>query len=182
MSSATSFYEFKPLDKRGAEFDLASLRDKYVLVVNTASKCGYTPQFKGLETLYQTVRARGGGDRFEILGFPCNQFAAQDPGSNDEIQSFCQLNYGVTFPVLSKVNVNGDDASPLWKWLKSERPGIMGIQMVKWNFEKFLVDPHGNVVDRWASTTKPETIGKTVFKLLDLPEAPAEGADDKPEL
>jgi glutathione peroxidase-family protein len=153
-----------------------------VLVVNTASKCGFTPQYKGLEALYKQVRARGGADRFEILGFPCNQFGAQEPGSDDDIQSFCQINYGVSFPVLGKIDVNGDDASPLFQWLKKEKPGVLGIQMVKWNFEKFLIDPAGNVVDRWASTTKPESIGKTVFKLLGLPEedpaAPAPKEDE----
>ena len=161
---------FLPSLERGNVFDLSSLRGKYVLVVNTASKCGFTPQYRGLETLYQRVRARGALDRFEILGFPCNQFGAQEPGSDDDIQSFCQLNYGVSFPVLAKVDVNGSNASPLFQWLKREKPGLLGIQIVKWNFEKFLVNPEGNVVNRWASTTKPETIGHAVFELLGLPE------------
>ena len=162
--------------ERGQQFDLKSLHGKYVLVVNTASKCGFTPQYKGLETLYQRARARGALDRFEILGFPCNQFGGQEPGSDDSIQSFCQLNYGVTFPILAKVDVNGDNASPLFQWLKSEKPGLLGIQMVKWNFEKFLIDPEGKVVDRWASTTKPEQVGKAIFKLLGLSEDEPEDA------
>jgi glutathione peroxidase-family protein len=191
MASATSFYEFKPLDKRGREFDLSSLQGKWVLVVNTASKCSFTPQYDGLEKLYQEVKGRGGGDSFEILGFPCNQFAAQEPGTDEEIQEFCRVNHGVTFPIMRKVDVNGDDAAPLWKWLKSEKPGIMGLQMIKWNFEKFLVDPQGKVVDRWASTTTPASIGKTIFKKLGLPEKPADAPspedapkpdESKPEL
>ena len=142
-----------------------------MLIVNTASECGFTPQYKGLEELRQAVIARGGGDRFEILGFPCNQFAGQEPGTDEEIQSFCQVRYGVSFPVLAKVNVNGDAASPLFKWLKNEKAGLLGIRAVKWNFEKFLVDPDGHVRERWASTTTPATIEKTVFALLGLSRA-----------
>jgi glutathione peroxidase len=136
-----------------------------VLVVNTASKCGFTPQFAGLEKLWKSVREKHPDD-FVILGFPCNQFGGQDPGSNDEIQEFCQVNYGVTFPVLGKVDVNGDNASPLWEWLKAEKPGLLGMKRVKWNFEKFLVGRDGAVKERWASTTKPESLESTILAEL----------------
>ncbi|KAK8241545.1 glutathione peroxidase-like protein [Phyllosticta capitalensis] len=163
MASATSFYDFKPLDKRGQPYPLTSLKNKVVLIVNTASKCGFTPQFEGLESLYKTVStSHPKGSDFVVLGFPCNQFGGQDPGSNDEIQSFCQVNYGVTFPVLGKVDVNGDKADPLFEWLKKEMPGLMGLKRVKWNFEKFLVGRDGQVKGRWASTTKPESLKEAV--------------------
>ena len=128
-----------------------------VLVVNTASKCGFTPQFEGLESLYKSVQAAH-PDAFEIIGVPCNQFGGQDPGSNDDIQSFCQVNYGVSFRMLGKADVNGDKAEPLYDWLKGEKAGIMGLKRIKWNFEKFLVGRDGKVVGRWASTTKPEAL------------------------
>ncbi|KAI9928954.1 hypothetical protein ASPWEDRAFT_104530 [Aspergillus wentii DTO 134E9] len=163
MASATTFYDFEPVDKKGDTYPLTNLKGKVVLVVNTASKCGFTPQFKGLETLYQSLKSKYPED-FTILGFPCNQFGGQDPGSNDEIQSFCQVNYGVTFPVLGKLDVNGDNAAPLWEWMKTERPGLMGLKRIKWNFEKFLIDPEGKVVGRWASTTKPESLEATIVE------------------
>ena len=165
MASATTFYDFKPLDKKGAEVPLADYKGKVVLVVNTASKCGFTPQFAGLESLYKSIREKHGED-FAILGFPCNQFGGQDPGTDDEIQSFCQVNYGVSFPMLKKVDVNGAGADPLWEWLKKEKPGIMGIKSVKWNFEKFLIGKDGQVKGRWASTTKPETLEATILEEL----------------
>ncbi|OJD34280.1 glutathione peroxidase [Diplodia corticola] len=165
MASATSFHEFKPLDKKGNPYDLASLKGKVVLVVNTASKCGFTPQFGGLETLYKDIVAAHPND-FVILGFPCNQFGSQDPGSNDEIQSFCQVNYGVSFPVLGKVDVNGDKADPVWEWMKSEKAGLMGLKRIKWNFEKFLIGKDGKVKGRWASTTKPESLKDVIEKEL----------------
>jgi len=146
---------------------LSNYRGKVVLIVNTASKCGFTPQYGGLETLYQSVRARPGGDDFVVLGFPCNQFGAQEPGSDDEIQSFCQVNYGVTFPILGKTEVNGDDASPLFQYLKEAKHGLLGMKRVKWNFEKFLVGRDGHVRERWASTTKPESIEADVLKALE---------------
>ncbi|KAJ5539973.1 glutathione peroxidase Hyr1 [Penicillium frequentans] len=161
MASATSFFEFEPVDKRGQTFPLSSLEGKVVLVVNTASKCGFTPQFEGLEKLYQTLKAKYPDD-FTILGFPCNQFGSQDPGSNDEIQSFCQLNYGVTFPVLGKLDVNGNEAAPLYTWLKEQQPGVMGLKRIKWNFEKFLVSADGKVVSRYSSLTKPEGLQETI--------------------
>ncbi|KAF2686852.1 glutathione peroxidase [Lentithecium fluviatile CBS 122367] len=164
MASATTFFDFKPKDKKGSEFDLAGLKGKVVLVVNTASKCGFTPQFEGLEKLYKDTKATH--PDFEILGFPCNQFGGQDPGSNDEIQNFCQVNYGVTFPVLGKIDVNGDSADPVFEWLKKEKPGVMGLKRVKWNFEKFLVGRDGKVKQRWASTTKPESLKAEIEKEL----------------
>ena len=150
----------------GKPFPLSSLKGKVILVVNTASKCGFTPQFKSLETLYQSVKSKHPDD-FTILGFPCNQFGSQDPGSNDDIQSFCQVNYGVSFPVLGKLDVNGNEAAPVWEWMKEEMPGLMGLKRVKWNFEKFLISADGKVVGRWASTTKPETLEETILKEIE---------------
>lgn len=138
-------------------------------MVNTASKCGFTPQFTALEHLYKSISASH-PDKFTVLGFPCNQFKDQDPGSNDEIQTFCQVNYGVTFPVLAKVDVNGDNAAPIWQWLKTEMPGVMGLKRVKWNFEKFLIDADGKVVGRWASTTKPESLEGAIMKEIEKAE------------
>ncbi|KAK0720429.1 glutathione peroxidase [Lasiosphaeris hirsuta] len=165
MASATSFYDFKPLDKKSAEVPLSDYKGKVVLVVNTASKCGFTPQFGGLEKVYKDIKAKHGDD-FVILGFPCNQFGGQDPGTDDEIQSFCQINYGVSFPILQKVDVNGDNASPLFEWLKNEKPGILGLKRIKWNFEKFLIGKDGQVKGRWASTTKPESLESVILEEL----------------
>jgi glutathione peroxidase-family protein len=166
MASATAFYDFKPLDKTGAEVPLSSYAGKVVLVVNTASKCGFTPQYAGLETLWNEVKAKHPDD-FVILGFPCNQFGAQEPGTDDEIQNFCQINYGVTFPIMKKIDVNGDGADPLFKWLTNEKPGLMGIKRVKWNFEKFLIGKDGSIKGRWASTTKPESLKQAVLDALE---------------
>ncbi|KAL8743859.1 MAG: hypothetical protein Q9190_003831 [Brigantiaea leucoxantha] len=165
MASATSFYDFKPLDKKGQPYPLTSLKGKVVLVVNTASKCGFTPQFDGLEKLYKKI-STSHPDQFVILGFPCNQFMSQDPGSNDEIQNFCLVNYGVSFPVLGKTDVNGDKAEPVFEWLKKEAPGLMGLKRVKWNFEKWVVGRDGEVRGRWASTTKPESLESVVLEEL----------------
>ncbi|KAJ5918411.1 hypothetical protein N7466_010403 [Penicillium verhagenii] len=154
MSSATSFFEFEPVDKKGAPFPLSSLDGKVVLV------------FEGLEKLYQTLKAKYPED-FTILGFPCNQFGGQDPGSNDDIQSFCQLNYGVTFPVLGKIDVNGNEAAPIFSWLKEQQPGVMGLKRIKWNFEKFLVGADGKVVSRYSSLTKPEGLQETIEKEIE---------------
>ncbi|KAG5940279.1 hypothetical protein E4U60_000559 [Claviceps pazoutovae] len=165
MASATSFYDFKPLDKRGQEVSLADYKGKVVLIVNTASKCGFTPQFEGLETLYKSIKETYPED-FAILGFPCNQFGGQEPGSSDEIQNFCQINYGVSFPIMQKIDVNGDKASPLYEWLKAEQPGLMGLKRVKWNFEKFLIGRDGTVKGRWASTTKPAALEKPILEEL----------------
>lgn len=150
-----------PTEKE-SETTLDAYKGKVVLVVNTASKCGFTPQFAGLEKLYKDIKEKNPDD-FVILGFPCNQFGGQDPGSNDEIQSFCQVNYGVSFPILGKIDVNGDNADPLYKWLKDQQSGIMGIKMIKWNFEKFLIGRDGKVKGRWASTTKPEALEKPIL-------------------
>jgi len=151
--------------ERGEPYPLSTLRNKVVLVVNTASKCGFTPQFEGLEKLYKSVSAQY-PDSFVILGFPCNQFANQDPGDNDAIQDFCQLNYGVTFPVLGKTDVNGDRAEPVFEWLKKEKPGLIGLKRIKWNFEKFLVGRDGEVKVRWASTSKPESLEGAILEEL----------------
>jgi len=140
-----------------APMPLCQYAGKVILVVNTASKCGFTPQFEGLEKLYKELKAAHPND-VEFLGFPCNQFGSQDPGSNDTIQEFCMVNYGVSFPVLGKTDVNGDKAEPVFEWMKNEQPGIMGLKRVKWNFEKFLIGKDGKVKGRWASTTKPESL------------------------
>ncbi|TVY20207.1 Glutathione peroxidase-like peroxiredoxin HYR1 [Lachnellula arida] len=161
MASATSFYDFKPLDKKGQPVPLETYKGKVLLIVNTASKCGFTPQYEGLEKLYKAVKEKYEDD-FEILGFPCNQFGGQEPGSDEEIQSFCQLNYGVSFPIMGKTDVNGDKANPLFEWLKEEKPGILGLKRVKWNFEKWLIGKDGTVKGRWASTTKPESLQKPI--------------------
>lgn len=160
MSSATTFYDFKPKDDKGATYDLANLKGKVVLVVNTASKCGFTPQLDDLEALYKDIRTNH--KDFEILAFPCNQFGGQDPGSNEEIQNFCVLGHKVTYKVLGKTEVNGDSPEPVWEWMKKEKPGLMGLQRIKWNFEKFLIGKDGKVKGRWASTTKPASIKNAI--------------------
>jgi len=146
----------------GEDQSLSTLKDKVLLIVNTASKCGFTPQFEGLEALYKQYQTQG----FEVLGFPCNQFGSQDPGSNDDIFYFCQTNYGVSFPMFAKIDVNGPNTHPLYQYLKNQAPGLMGSEAIKWNFTKFLVDQSGNVQDRFAPTTKPEDIAPTIEKLL----------------
>ncbi len=156
-----SVYEFKVQDIAGNEVSLADYKGKALLIVNTASKCGFTPQFKELEALYKTYKEEG----LEILGFPCNQFASQDPGNNAEIMSFCSLNYDVTFPMFSKIDVNGENAHPLYQYLRKETGGFLG-DSVKWNFTKFLVDKEGNVVDRFASTKAPNKLSKDIEKVL----------------
>ncbi|KAH8695569.1 putative glutathione peroxidase Hyr1 [Talaromyces proteolyticus] len=166
MASATTLYDFQPPDKKGNPYPLSSLRGKVVLVVNTASKCGFTPQFAGLEKLYNSVESKQPG-AFTILGFPCNQFGNQDPGSNDEIQSFCQVNYGVTFPMLGKIDVNGSNAEPLFEWIKGEKPGLFGVKRVLWNFEKALINSKGEVVGRWRSITKPESLEETIIQEIE---------------
>jgi len=158
----TSVYEFKATSIDGQPVDLASQRGKVLLIVNTASACGFTPQFAGLEQLWKDYAARG----LVVLGFPSNQFGAQDPGSNEEIAGFCQLNYGVSFPMMAKVEVNGADASPIWKWLKGEKPGLLGTEAIKWNFTKFLVGRDGQVLQRYAPTDKPESLRKDIEAAL----------------
>lgn len=155
-------HDFTALTIQGKEKPLSEFNGKVLLVVNTASKCGFTPQFKGLEKLYEDYKDKG----LEILGFPCNQFGKQDPGSNDQISEFCELNFGVTFPMFQKVDVNGDEAHPLFKHLKSEAPGLLGTQGIKWNFTKFLVDQNGKVLKRFAPKDTPESIESEIRKLL----------------
>lgn len=157
----TNFYAFKAKSLQGKEISMDQYRGKTVLVVNTASKCGLTPQFEGLESLYQAYKDKG----FVILGFPCNQFANQEPGDEKSISEGCVLNYGVSFQMFSKVDVNGENAHPLYKYLKKEKSGIFG-SGIKWNFTKFLIDKNGNPVKRYAPTTKPEKIEKDLKKLL----------------
>jgi glutathione peroxidase len=156
-------YDFSCKTNTDQDRPLAEFKGKVLLIVNTASKCGFTPQFAGLEELYEKYRARG----MEILGFPCNQFGKQDPGSNAEITEFCQLNYGVTFPMFGKIEVNGSGADPLYKHLKQAAPGAMGTRGIKWNFTKFLVDSSGQVVKRFAPTTTPAQIEAEIEALLD---------------
>jgi len=156
-----SIYDFTVKDTFGDDVSLADYKGKVLLIVNTASKCGFTPQFEGLEKLYTELSAKG----FEILGFPCNQFANQDPGTNEEIRNFCQMNYGVSFPIFEKIDVNGDNAAPLYKYLKSEKGGIGG-KNIKWNFTKFLIGKDGEVLKRYASATTPEAIRDDIIKLL----------------
>jgi len=158
----TTIADFTVTTNRGEELDLADKKGKVLLVVNTASKCGFTPQYDGLEKLFQDFK----DSEFEVLGFPCNQFGAQEPGDADEIQEFCKVNFGVTFPLMKKVDVNGPDASPLYDWMKGEAKGLMGSTSVKWNFTKFLIDRDGNVVKRYAPQDTPERIAKDIKKLL----------------
>ncbi|KAI1503535.1 glutathione peroxidase [Biscogniauxia marginata] len=169
MASATTFYDFKPKDKKGNEKSMEDYKGKVVLVVNTASKCGFTPQYAGLETLYKKVKETHPDD-FVILGFPCNQFGGQEPGTDDDIQNFCQVNYGVSFPIMGKTEVNGDHADPLFEWMKAEKPGLLGMKRVKWNFEKFLIGRDGKVKARWASTTKPESLEKDILEEIERKE------------
>ena len=150
----SSIYDFEARQIDGKPVPLSQFRGHALLIVNTASACGFTPQFGGLEELHKAY----GGKGLVVLGFPCNQFGAQDPGSNDEIASFCQVNYGVTFPMMSKIDVNGSGADPLWKWMKSAAPGVLGTEAIKWNFTKFLVGRDGKVIRRYAPNDAPESI------------------------
>ena len=158
----TSIADFTVTTNRGEELDLATKKGKVLLVVNTASKCGFTPQYDGLEKLFQEYKDKD----FEVLGFPCNQFGAQEPGSAEEIDTFCKVNFGLTFPLMQKVEVNGANASPLFDWMKAEAPGLMGSKSIKWNFTKFLIDREGNVVKRYGPSDAPAAIAKDIEKLL----------------
>ena len=160
MSAA--IYDLAVDDIRGKRMKLDQYKDKVLLIVNVASQCGFTPQYKGLETLYQKLHPRG----LEILGFPCNQFGAQEPGSEAEIAQFCEINYGVTFPLFAKIEVNGAAAAPLYQYLKKAKPGLLGSEVIKWNFTKFLVDRGGTVVERYAPNTEPDAIAGDIEKLL----------------
>ena len=155
-------YDFEALSITGKPAELASQRGKVLLIVNTASACGFTPQFAGLEKLWADYRDRG----LVIVGFPSNEFGAQDPGSNDDIASFCQINYGVSFPMMAKVKVNGADAHPLWQWLKAQAPGLLGTEGVKWNFTKFLVGKDGKVLKRYATNDTPESLRMDIERAL----------------
>ncbi|KAI8980193.1 glutathione peroxidase [Trametes punicea] len=162
MSEDKSFYDLKAQLPGGKTFDFEQLKGKVVLIVNVASKCGFTPQYKGLQALYDKYKDRG----FVILGFPCNQFGGQEPENDEKIAQFCERNHGVTFPLMAKSDVNGDDANEVYKWLKDQKAGVLGLSRIKWNFEKFLIDREGKVVHRWASTTAPEAIDAEVAKVL----------------
>ena len=161
-TAAPTIYDFEASSIEGQPARLASQRGKVMLIVNTASKCGFTPQFEGLEALWKDYGDKG----LVVIGFPSNQFGGQDPGSDDEIASFCQLNYGVSFPMMSKVEVNGDGAHPLWKWLTAEAPGILGTKAIKWNFTKFLVGKDGRVIKRYAPTDAPKSLAADIEAAL----------------
>jgi len=158
----SSIYDFVARDISGREVQISEYRGKVLLIVNTASQCGFTPQYAGLEALYGDLREKG----LVVLGFPCNQFGRQEPGNAAEIASFCKLTYDVSFPMFAKIDVNGPEASPLFVWLKSQAPGLLGSQGIKWNFTKFLVDREGKVIERFAPATKPEAIRSRIESLL----------------
>jgi glutathione peroxidase len=158
----STVYDFEAQEIGGKTVPLKKFKGKAMLIVNTASACGFTPQFGGLEKLHEQFGKQG----LVVLGFPCNQFGAQDPGSDDEIASFCQVNYGVTFPMMSKVEVNGPGAHPLFRWLTSEAPGLLGSTVIKWNFTKFLVGKDGQVIKRYAPQDAPESLAKDIEAAL----------------
>jgi glutathione peroxidase len=162
MNTSQSIYDFGAKTIDGSEARLDAFKGKALLVVNVASKCGFTPQYKGLEALYKKYKDKG----FEVLGFPCDQFGHQEPGDEKEIKDFCSLTYDVSFPMFAKIKVNGDDAHPLYKYLKSQEKGFLGTEFIKWNFTKFLIDKNGNVVKRYGSADKPESIEKDIEPLL----------------
>ncbi|SIQ66851.1 glutathione peroxidase [Pseudacidovorax sp. RU35E] len=158
----TTLHDFEVRRLDGTPVSLGEFRGQVVLVVNTASQCGFTPQLGGLEALHARFQDRG----FAVLGFPCNQFGGQEPGSAEEIGSFCQRNYGVSFPMMEKIDVNGANAAPLYRWLTSEKPGLLGTQAIKWNFTKFLVGRDGQVIRRYAPLDKPESIAADIEAAL----------------
>jgi glutathione peroxidase len=162
MKNKKSFYEFDVQNAKGETVPMSDLKGQVVLIVNVASKCGFTPQYSGLESLYQEFKTQG----FTILGFPCNQFGAQEPGDEKEILQFCSLNYNVTFPIMHKVEVNGSAASPLFDWLKSQASGILGTEGIKWNFTKFLIGKDGVVLKRYAPQAKPEELRGDIQKAI----------------
>ena len=158
----SSIYDFEAVQMNGQPLALSQMRGKVMLIVNTASACGFTPQFGGLEKLHQTYKDQG----LSVLGFPCNQFGNQDPGNNESIASFCQLNYGVSFSMMEKIQVNGPQAHPLYQWLCAEAPGLLGSKAIKWNFTKFLVGRDGRVLKRYAPMDKPEKIKSDIEAAL----------------
>lgn len=157
-----NFYDFSVNNDKNQQTSLGQYKGQVTLVVNVASKCGFTPQYAGLEALYREYKNQG----FNILGFPCNQFGAQEPGSNEEIQQFCSLTYNVSFPILAKVDVNGENAATVYKWMKSTAPGILGTEAIKWNFTKFLIGKDGKVIERYSPQTDPKDIAKDIQKAL----------------
>ncbi len=158
----TTIADFTAQLPGGATLDLADKAGKVLLVVNTASKCGFTPQYAGLEALWQKYKDRG----FEVLAFPCNQFGGQEPGSADEIAQFCQVNFGLSFPLMAKIDVNGPGEAPLYHWLKEQAPGLLGSRKIKWNFTKFLIGRDGTVIRRFAPTAKPQALEADIAALL----------------
>jgi glutathione peroxidase len=159
---SSTIYDFSASSIEGQSVEMSTYRDRVVLIVNTASQCGFTPQYQGLQALHDRFASRG----FSVLGFPCNQFGQQEPGSAGDIQSFCETRYGVSFPMFEKIDVNGSQAHPLFKYLEKSAPGIFGTENIKWNFTKFLVDGTGKVVKRYGSTTTPEQIAGDIEALL----------------
>ena len=157
-----NFFDYTVKDPNMADYDLSQHKGKVVLVVNVASRCGFTPHYTGLEALYESFPR----DKFVVIGFPCNQFGAQEPGSNQEIVDFCHITYNIKFPILSKVNVNGSDTEPVYEYLKKSAPGILGTEAIKWNFTKFLVGKDGKVIERYAPNTEPMTIKGDIEKAL----------------
>ena len=160
--SSPSVYDFKAQSISGKDIPLSAFKGRVMLIVNTASKCGFTPQFGGLEELHKTYADKG----LAVVGFPCNQFGSQDPGADSEIAEFCQVNYGVSFPMMDKVDVNGPKEHPLYKWLSAEAPGLLGSKSIKWNFTKFLVGKDGQVIKRYAPTDKPADLAKDIEAAL----------------
>lgn len=159
---ANTLFSFTVRNSGGGTLPLSQFKDQVILIVNVASKCGFTPQYKGLEDLYEKFKEQG----FTVLGFPCNQFGGQEPGSDEEIQSFCELNFGVKFPLMAKVDVNGTNADPLFVWLKKEAPGLLGTEMIKWNFTKFLVGRDGKVLKRFSPRDQPGEMMEDIEKAL----------------
>ncbi len=166
----TSVYAFSAVALGGETIDLSQYAGKVLLIVNVASECGFTPQYQGLETLYESYRDRG----LVVLGFPCNQFGHQEPGDAGQIAAFCTQQYGITFPIFEKIEVNGPRSHPLYAWLKTEKSGVLGSQSIKWNFTKFLLGRDGQVLQRYGSTTKPEALRRDIEKALDATEQPPE--------
>ena len=162
MNTSKNIYEYSVKNASGDNVDMSQYKGKVVLVVNVASKCGFTPQYKGLEELYKEFKDSG----LVILGFPCNQFGSQEPGNESEIQQFCSLTYDVSFPIMSKINVNGSDSAPIYDFLKSSAPGFLGTEIIKWNFTKFLVGKDGKVIKRYAPNTEPKEITEDIKKAL----------------
>ncbi|KAF9182649.1 hypothetical protein BGZ51_008968 [Haplosporangium sp. Z 767] len=157
-----NFFSLNAKDNRHHNIKMSDFANKVILVVNVASQCGFTPQYKELEKLYQDYKDKG----LVVIGFPCNQFGGQEPGTEEEIESFCQVNFGVTFPLMAKIDVNGNNEDPVYTFLKSQKAGMFGLTRIKWNFEKFLIDRQGNVVQRYASTTRPSAIADDIKKIL----------------